>query len=175
MLACGHHSAQAWREAESADHCQDSEVPLVWHRLLVSRGLAGHGVGLFLLTVQFCDSVRPETSPRAQFHKASISALCPPPPPTPVEYFQILGCVLGSASAVVLFCTRRDALDVSTAGVSYRHLSWKQELSTYGQLLVGTLRRRNFNLSRQNEASQGSHQGWLTLGSQAGDLKQGNT
>lgn len=109
VLACGHHSAQAWREAESVDHCQDSEVPLVWHRLLVSPGLAGHGVGIFLLTVQFCDSVRPETGPRAQFHKASISALCPPPPPTPVEYFQIRGCVLGSASAVVLFCTRRDA------------------------------------------------------------------
>lgn len=104
VLACGHHIVQAWREAASADHCQGSEAPLVRHRLLASPGLAGHGIGLFLLTVQFCDSVRPETGPRAQFQKASISALCPP-----AEYFPILGCVLGPASAVVLFCARRDA------------------------------------------------------------------
>lgn len=42
-------------------------------------------------------------------------------------------------------------------------------------MLVGIPRRRTFSLSSQCEASQGSHQERLTLGSQAGDLKRGNT
>lgn len=100
----------------------------------------------------------------------SFSTFCPP-----VEYFQRLGCVLGPASAAL--CSALEGMLMSTAGVSYRHLGWKRELSTNGQAcaLVGILRRRNFSLNSQREASQGFHQEQLTLGSHTGDLKQGNT
>lgn len=51
LLACGHSIAQARREAASADHCQDSEAPIVWHRLSASPDVDAHGVSLSLVTV----------------------------------------------------------------------------------------------------------------------------
>ena len=69
---------------------------------------------------------------------------------------------------------------MSTAGMSYSYLSWEtrgehERATAEARVLLGTPRRRNFSLNSQHEASQGSHQEQLTLGSQAGDLKQGNT
>lgn len=108
MLAHGHYIAQAWREAESADHRQDPEARLVRHRVSASPGIDARGVGLALVTVlntilPLCEArYRPKSTIPESLNS---STFCPP-----VKYFQTLGCVLGPASAVVTFCTGRDAV-----------------------------------------------------------------
>jgi len=93
--------------AECADHWQDSEAPIVWQRLSASPGIDAHGVGqpLVRCRIQFCLSEARQRSKSTMIPKSFNSSTSA----TPVEYFQTLGCVLGPASAAVIFCTGRDA------------------------------------------------------------------